>query len=141
ALLAVERGEVQGHLASSAGPALRDRIASGLQSGELKIVAQIGLSKDPKNGDAPLILDLASTDLQRQVMELVLTQQVMAWPFVAPPGVPADRVAALRAAFDATMKDPDFLQQADKLGFEIDPVGGAQLNEMLDKIYAAPPEV
>jgi tripartite-type tricarboxylate transporter receptor subunit TctC len=141
ALLAVERGEVDGHVASSATAPLRDRIAPWLQSGSVKVIAQIGLEKDPRNGDVPLIMELASSDLQRQVMELVLVQQVMAWPFLAPPDVPADRVAALRAAFDATMKDPEFLARAAKQQLDIDPVGGAQLNKLLDKIYASPKEV
>ncbi len=141
ALLAVERGEVDGHVASSATAPLRERIAPWIQSGSVRVLAQIGLSKDPRNGAAPLIIELASSDLERQVMELVLMQQVMAWPFLAPPNVPADRVAALRAAFDATMKDPDFLSRAAKQQLDIDPVGGEELNKLLDRIYASPKAV
>ena len=65
----------------------------------------------------------------------------MAWPLAAPPGVPADRVAALRAAFDQTMKDPEFLAEAARLQFGIDPVGGDELNALLERIYATPRDV
>ncbi len=92
ALLAVERGEADGYVASSASAALRDRIDPWVKEGKIKLVAQIGLSKDPRNGDVPLILELAETAMERQLFEVILTQQVMAWPFVAPPELPDDRV-------------------------------------------------
>ena len=140
ALFAVERGETDGYMASSASAALRDRIAPWIKEGKVKLVAQIGLSKDPRNGDVPLILELAETPIERQLMELILTQQVMAWPFVAPPGVPDDRVKALRDAFDATMKDAAFLADAAKTRTEIDPVSGLKLHELLEQIHAMPKE-
>jgi tripartite-type tricarboxylate transporter receptor subunit TctC len=140
ALFAVERGETDGYVASSASAALRDRIAPWIKEGKVKLVMQIGLSKDPRNGDVPLVLELAETAIERQLMELILTQQVMAWPFVAPPGVPDDRVKALRDAFDATMKDPAFLAEAAKTRTEIDPVSGLKLHELLDQIHAMPKE-
>jgi tripartite-type tricarboxylate transporter receptor subunit TctC len=61
--------------------------------------------------------------------------------FVLPPGVPADRIAALRAAFDATMKDPQFLDDAKLQNAEIDPAGGEEINALLDRVYAAPPDL
>jgi tripartite-type tricarboxylate transporter receptor subunit TctC len=141
ALLAVERGEVDGHLASSAGAPLRDRIAPWIKSGKAAILAQVGVVKDPRNGNAPLILDLSRDKSERRVMEMVLTQQVMAWPFVAPPGVPAERVKALRSAFDAAMKDPEFLAAAKKQRIDIEPIGGARLNKIIEEIYASPKDL
>jgi tripartite-type tricarboxylate transporter receptor subunit TctC len=141
ALLAVERGEADGYVASSASAALRDRIAPWLKEGKIKLVAQIGLSKDPRNGKVPLILELADTPIEKRLMELILTQQVMAWPFVAPPEIPADRVKALRDAFDATMKDPAFLAEAAKARIDIEPVSGVKLHEILDQIYATPKDI
>lgn len=141
ALLAVERGETDGYMASSASAALRDRIAPWMKEGKVKLVAQIGVAKDPRNGNVPLILELADTAVERQLMETILAQQVMAWPFVAPPGLPDDRVKALRDAFDATMKDPAFLAEAAKTRTEIDPVGGTKLHELLDQIYTMPKDI
>ena len=65
----------------------------------------------------------------------------MARPFAAPPGVPAERLAALRAAFDATMKDPDFLEEAKKLELEVRPVDGEELTKLVQDLAASPPEV
>jgi tripartite-type tricarboxylate transporter receptor subunit TctC len=141
ALLAVERGEAEAYMGSSASAALRDRIAPWLKEGKVKLVAQIGLSSDPRNGGVPLILDLAETPMERQLMEVILAQQVMAWPFVAPPGLPDDRLKALRHAFDATMQDSAFLAEAAKARTEIDPVSGPKLHELIEQVYATPDEL
>ena len=74
-------------------------------------------------------------------MELVFAQQLMAWPISAPPGTPPDRVNALREAFDATMKDPEFLAEAAKQKLAINPVGGKEIAELLDRVYATPQEL
>ena len=138
ALLAMERGEVDGHVSSSSASPLLARINPWVAAGTVKVLAQIGMKKSPRDADAPPILELATTAMERQLIELVLTQQVMAWPLAAPPGVPADRVEALRAAFDQTMKDPEFLAEAARLQFGIDPVSGDELNALLARIYATP---
>jgi tripartite-type tricarboxylate transporter receptor subunit TctC len=75
------------------------------------------------------------------MFEIAFAEQVMGRPFVLPPGVPADRIAALRAAFDATMKDPQFLDDAKLQKAEIDPVGGEEINALLDRVYAAPSDL
>ena len=82
-----------------------------------------------------------TTPEAKQMFEIVFTDQVMGRPFVAPPGVPADRVAALRAGFDATMKDAAFLAEATAQKMEIDPVTGVEINALLERVYAAPPAV
>ena len=141
AILAVERGEVDGHLASSAAAPLRAQIDPWIKEGRIGILAQIGLNKDPQNGDAPLILDLVDAPMQRQILNLVLAQQALAWPFLAPPGVPSERIKALRDAFDATMTDPEFLADAAKQKVGINPIGGAKINDMLQQIYDSPKDV
>jgi tripartite-type tricarboxylate transporter receptor subunit TctC len=77
----------------------------------------------------------------KRLFEIGFTDQVMGRPFVVPPNVPADRVAALRAAFDATMQDEMFLADAKAQKIEIDPVSGAEINALLDRVYSSPPEV
>jgi tripartite-type tricarboxylate transporter receptor subunit TctC len=141
ALLAVERGEVEGHCSGSSSALLRNRIEPWIADGRLRIVAQIGLERDPDLPDVPLILDLAASAAERQILELVLTQQVMAWPVVAPPGVPAERVAALRQAFDAAMQDHEMLAEAAKQKLIINPVSGGRIHELLARVYATPQDL
>ncbi len=141
ALLALERGEVDGHSSGSAAAPLRERIAPWIKDGKVKILAQIGLARDPDYPDVPLILELATTPAERQVLELVLIQQLMAWPVVAPPDVPADRIEALRRAFDKTMTDPDFLAEAARQKLKINPVSGGKISELLARVYATPKDV
>jgi tripartite-type tricarboxylate transporter receptor subunit TctC len=141
ALLALERGEVDGHCSGSSSATLRARMEPLASAGKVKILAQIGRERDPDYPDIPLMLDLAATPADRQILELVLTQQVMAWPIVAPPGVPADRIEALRAAFEATMKDPDFLAEAARQKLIINPVSGEKIGALLDRVYAMPKEM
>ncbi len=71
-------------------------------------------------------------------MELILIRQEAGRPFAAPPGAPADRVAALRQAFEETLKDPDFIAEAEKTQLEIEPLTGAEIEKMLVKAYGAP---
>jgi tripartite-type tricarboxylate transporter receptor subunit TctC len=141
ALLALERGEVEGHCSGSSSATLRARMEPLVSAGKVKILAQLGREKDPDYPDVPLILDLAATPADRQVLELAFTQQVMAWPVVAPPGVPPDRIKALRDAFDATMTDPDFLAEAARQKLIINPVSGEKIAALLDRIYASPKDV
>ncbi len=141
ALLALERGEVEGHCSGSSSATLRARMEPLVSAGKVKILAQLGREKDPDYPDVPLILDLAATPADRQILELAFTQQVMAWPVVAPPGVPADRIRALRDAFDATMADPDFLAEAARQKLIVNPVSGEEIAALLDRIYASPKDV
>ncbi len=141
ALLALERGEVDGHCSGSSSAPLRARMEPQVAAGKVKIIAQLGREKDPDYPDVPLILDLAATPADRQILELAFTQQVMAWPLVAPPGVPAERIKALRDAFEATMRDPDFLAEAARQKLIINPVSGEKISTLLDRVYAMPRDV
>jgi tripartite-type tricarboxylate transporter receptor subunit TctC len=138
ALLALDSGEVNGHVSGSSAAPLRAHIAPAVRNGTLRILAQVGLTKDPEYPDVPLISDLAGTPIEREVVRLVLIQQAMAWPIVAPPDVPQERVQALRAAFEATMTDPEFLAEASKEKLGINPLSGSQIEDLLERAYAAP---
>ena len=100
-----------------------------LNEGKISIPVQFGFERHPDLPNVPTALSLATTEAQRQALALVFARQEYGRPFFAPPGVPPARVAALRRAFDATMKDTDFLAEADKLKLEIEPMTGEVLQE------------
>ena len=138
--LAIERGEIQGRcgwswasIKSTRGQWLRDK--------KLNILAQISLAKHPELPNVPLVTKFATTKSQRAILELVLSPQAMGRPFLAPPGVPADRIKALRAAFDAAMKDKDLLADAKKRRLEINPMSGKDVALLINKIYTIPKDV
>jgi tripartite-type tricarboxylate transporter receptor subunit TctC len=99
----------------------------------------MGMKRDESFPDVPTAIEVMTTAEAKQMFEIVFTDQVMGRPFVAPPGVPADRVAALRAGFDRTMKDTSFLAEAAAHNMEIDPVTGVAINALLERVHAAPP--
>jgi tripartite-type tricarboxylate transporter receptor subunit TctC len=90
--------------------------------------------------DVPLILDQAKTEEQKQALNLALARLEFGRPFFMPPNVPAERVTAIRRAFDMAMKDPELLAEADKLKIEIDPLTGEQVAALIVEIYKTPPE-
>src|SRR5436190_1159180 len=138
--LAMERGEVQGRCGWS-WTSVKATHRPWLDRKLINIVFQMGLSKHPDLPDVPLVMDFAQNDEERAIFKLMFARQVMAWPFAAPPGVPQDRVAALRKAFTDTMKDSDFLADANKGNFEIRPVSGADIQKLIAEIYETPPAV
>ena len=89
----------------------------------------------------PAIIDHARTPDDRKVFEFLFAPQEMGRPFFAPPAVPAERVKALRDAFARTFKDPAFLAEAEKMGVEVQHVGGEQIQALVERIYASPPDV
>jgi hypothetical protein len=86
----------------------------------------------------PLILDFARTERERKILRLVLSRQEMGWPFTAPPDLRPERAAALRAAFDATMKDPEYLAEARQR--QLDPMTGIAIERLVKELYGTPPE-
>lgn len=140
ALLAVERNEVDGHISGGSSAAFRGRIAPWLTGGAASVVLQMGMKRDAAFPDAPTILELLDKPDDKALFEIGFVEQVMGRPFMVAPKVPADRVAVLRAAFDATMKDKEFLAHAGREKVEIDPVDGATINALIDRAYAASPD-
>ena len=106
---------------------------------KIVVLLQAALKKSNDLPDVPLVLDLAPTQLDRQALEFAFAPQAVAWALAGPPGIPADRLAALRKAFMATMKDAGFLADAKKLKLDIDPSPAEEVAAVIDKLYAAPP--
>jgi tripartite-type tricarboxylate transporter receptor subunit TctC len=139
ALLAVERGEVEGHLASASSAAWRRRMAPWIEKGEAKLLMQMAFSRDSEYPDVPTAIELVDTPRNKQILEIAFAPQITGRPFALGPGVPADRVKALRTAFDLTMKDPEFLENAKAQSIEINPVSGEQIVTLLDRVFSTPP--
>jgi tripartite-type tricarboxylate transporter receptor subunit TctC len=138
--LAMERGEVQGRCGWS-WSSVKATHQKWMNEKKFSILVQLALSKHPDLPDVPLIVDLAKTDEQRQILELIFARQVMGRPFVGPPNIPPDRLAALRKAFMDTMSDKEFLADAEKGQLEITPVDGAEIQKLVTTIFGAPPEI
>ena len=138
--IAMERGEVHGN-AGIGWVSVKAQSLAWLNEGKIRIPVQFGFDRHPDLPNVPTAMSLATTDTQRQALALVFARQEYGRPFFAPPGVPAARVAALRRAFDATMKDPEFLAEAAKLQLEIEPMTGEVLQDMVAKLTGTPPAV
>ena len=138
--LAMERGEVQGRCGWS-WSSVRSTQQKWLDDKKVHVLVQLALDKHPELPDVPLIMDLAKSDEQKQVLKLIFARQVMGRPFLAPPGVPKDRAEALRKAFMDTMQDRDFLAESEKAQLEIVPVSGDDLQKLVAEIYATPPAI
>jgi tripartite-type tricarboxylate transporter receptor subunit TctC len=139
-VLAMERGEVKGRCGWSWSSVVSTHRV-WLDEKKMTVLAQLALQKHPDLPDVPLIIDLAKTDEQKQILRLIFARQVMGRPYLAPPGIPADRAAALRQAFMDTMTDKDFLADAEKAQLEITPVDGATIQKLVAEVYQTPPEV
>jgi tripartite-type tricarboxylate transporter receptor subunit TctC len=137
--LAIERGELNGRCGISYD-SLRLTRQEWLDDRKIVPLLQIGLSRVPELGDTPFLLDLIDDGAERAAVELLLAPSEASRPFFAPPALPADRTAALRAAFDATMTDAAFQADANKTRLEITPAGGAEIQALVDRITHASPE-
>ena len=135
--LALERGEVDGVCGLSYST-LKTMHADWFRDRKVNVIVQIGLQKQRDLPDVPNALDLIPSAEDKQVLQLILVRQEMGRPFAMPPGVPADRVAILRQAFEATLKDPAFIADAARLQMEIDPLTGAEIEALLRTAYATP---
>ena len=131
--MAMEKGEVDARFGWSWG-SLKSRSRSWIDEKKVNIIVQMAMEKAADLPDVPLIMDFAKTELDRKALELLFAPQVMAWPLVAPPDVPADRVATLRKAFAVTMKDTDFLADAKKLNIDVEPVPGELMQTLVARV-------
>jgi tripartite-type tricarboxylate transporter receptor subunit TctC len=138
--LAMERNEVQGRCGWS-WTGIRAQYMDRVKDGSLVILVQNSLAKHADLPDVPVIMDLANTDEQKQMLRLVLGPQKMGRPVMAPPDLPPARLTALRRAFDETMKDPEFLREADKAQLEISPITGEEMEKIMVDAYKTPPEL
>jgi len=141
ALLAIERGEVDGNVSGGSSAAFRARFNPWIKDGKANVIVQMGMERDAEYPNAPTALEIVGDPDSKRLLQIAFTEQVMGRPFLIPPGVPADRVNALRAAFDATMKDKVMLDEAAKQKVEIDPVSGEQIDALLEHAFTTPPDV
>ncbi|MGE5540316.1 MAG: Bug family tripartite tricarboxylate transporter substrate binding protein [Gemmatimonas sp.] len=136
--LAMERGEVAARINSwSSWKATRPE---WLRDGKIVVIAQGG-RRSPELPEVPSVEDLAKNDGDRQVIEMLMSGASLGRPFAAPPGVPVERIAALRAAFSAMVEDPAVKAEAAATKLELDPLSGEQMQAMIEKLLAADPEV
>ena len=138
-MLAMERGEVQGVCLS--WPTLKSIKPDWVRDKKLVPLVQISFKSDPELAGVPLVGDVAKTDAAREMLQFFFAPNEFGRPYFAPPGVPSERLAALRRGFDATMQDPEFRADAAKSQMDVDPMTGEAMQALLQRIYAAPPAV
>ena len=139
-VLAMQRGEVDG-LCGISWSTINAAHPDWMPNHLVNILVQAAISKTDEIPGVPRATDLATDPEQLQILKVLMASQGMARPFVAPPDIPADRKAALIAAFDATMTDADFLAEAHRLAFDVRPVTGATIDKLLADAYATPKDV
>jgi len=138
--LAMERGEVRG-IADWSWSSVKAVRPQWLRDKQVNVLLQGALKNEPELGDLPNALDFIQNDADRKVLELHFTQKTAARPLVAPPNVPAERVALLRKAFEELASDKEFLAEAEKLKIEIDFVPGTEIDKVVAKVSATPSDV
>jgi len=137
--LGLQRGEVQarafgfGSITSQHPDWLRER--------KVVFLAQAGARREKLLPDVPLLTELAKNDEQRRIMQLVSSAPALGQPYIAPPGVPADRLAILRKAFEATLKDSAFLSDAERIGFAVEPMNAREAGRIVHETINAPAAV
>jgi tripartite-type tricarboxylate transporter receptor subunit TctC len=134
--LALESGEVQGTI--SAWTTLKTLSSQWLAEKKIKVIAQWALRPNAELPDVPNTLDLSKNDADRAALRLVMARLDVGRPFFLPPRVPAERVAALRKAFDETMMDKSYLEEAKKLSIDVDPLTGAELATLVEQVSKTP---
>ena len=139
-VLALERGEVNGRCGWS-WSSLVSRSKRLYDEKQIDIPVQLALHKHEDLPNVPVIVDLTQDPQKLAALKLIFARQTMARPYVAPPGLPVERAQALRTAFEETMKDPEFIAEAQKTDLEVHPVSGAEIDKLLNELYATPPDV
>ena len=139
-VLAMQRGEVDG-LCGISWSTIIAAHSDWMPNHLVNILVQAPISKADEIPNVPYATDLATTPEQHQILKVLMASQGMARPFVAPPDIPEDRKAALVAAFDATMTDPEFLAEAKKHALDVRPVTGAAIDKILAEVYTTPKDV
>jgi tripartite-type tricarboxylate transporter receptor subunit TctC len=138
--LAMQRGEVEVR-AGQSFTSLKAYNGDWLREKKINVIAQVGREREPDFADVALLTDYAKTDAARRILELFEVQLTVGRPFLAPPDVPADRLAILRKAFDQTMHDPDFLADAEKIKMDARALTAEAVTQIVQKVAATPPEL
>jgi tripartite-type tricarboxylate transporter receptor subunit TctC len=139
-MLAMERGEVDG-ICGLAWTTVKAQRVHWIADKRINVLIQNALRKEPDLADVPMIMDQTKDPEKAQILKLFVATHQFARPFAAPPDIPADRRQALIAAFDATVKDPEFLAEAQRRDMEVAPVTAKAMSDMLVELYATPKDV
>ena len=139
AMLALERGEVEGH--STSWTAMKVAHPTWLPEKSINILVQFALKRHAELPDVPTAVELARNDEERKILNAIMAASEIGTAFFTTPEVPADRVTALRRAFDATMKDPDFLSESQKLQVGLSPMTGEDLQKLVASVRDVPPDL
>jgi hypothetical protein len=141
-LLAMERGEVDG-LCGFDWSSLKSQRPDWLRDRKVNILVQVNFEPDDELSrmGVPPVWQFVKEGTDRRAVELIIGQQVFGRPYIAPPGVPAPQIATLRAAFAATMKDREFLADAEKLRIDVSPSSGEKVQALVEQAYATPKPV
>ena len=138
--LGMQRGEVHG-LCGLSWSTLKSQHPDWLRDKRVNLLIQAAPVRDPELPDVLMASDLVKTEEQKRILEFAVVSQTIARPIAAPPGIPADRKAALRAAFEATVRDPTFLADTKRLQLDVRPVSGADVDRMIAELYTTPKDV
>lgn len=142
AFLALERGEVDGNAGATIGTLMALKPSWLTQPGELNFIVQLATERHPTLlQGVPLVMVFARNDLDRDALALAFVRQKIAYGFTGPPGIPGDRLNALRKAFHEVVRDPEFLAEATRLNADIAPVSGEHIIEIIRQAFALPKEV
>ena len=137
---AIERGEIQGQ-GGIGWAAIKAQVPQWIAEKKIKVIAQYGLKRYPQLADVPSMLEQARTEPDRQALTMLFARTEYGRPYFLPPDVPAERVRALRRAFDATMRDQAFIADAARLQLEIDPMTGEEVQALVAQLTRTPPEI
>jgi hypothetical protein len=137
--LAMERGETEG--ATKTWEAFKADNSDWLRDRNVNMLVQYALTASPELAGVPLMMDLGRDDAARSVLRFYATGNELGRSLVAPPGVPAERLAALRKALIDMTRDPEFLAEAKQRRLEIGPLGGEEVQKLIDGTLDVPPDV
>jgi tripartite-type tricarboxylate transporter receptor subunit TctC len=137
---AIEKGELEGRCGWSWSSVIGTR-DGWLKEKKVRILVQLSTDKHPDLPNVPLVMEKAKSEKDRDTLDLIFARQLWGRPYFTTPGVPVARLAALRTAFDATIKDPAFIAEAKKMRHELNPVSGVAVQKAIEKVYAAPKDI
>jgi len=137
---AIERGEVQG-MGGIGWASVKAQTPHWIAERKIRVIGQYGLTRYGELAAIPTMLELARSEADRAAMRMLFARTEYGRPYFLPPDVPAERVQALRRAFDATMKDTAFVADVARLGLEVDPMTGEELQALVAQLADTPPDV
>jgi len=140
--LAMERGELDG-VCGWDWASFKSQRPDWIRDNKANLLLQVGLEPNEEltRMGVPSVFKYVTNEDDRKVVELIISQQVFQRSYIAPPGLPAELLDTLRSAFDATMRDREFLHDAETIRIDISPLPGAKVQELVQKIYAAPKDI